>query len=91
MPKSGNAHGRTSAASKKPSPDFEAELLALEATVRRLEDESISLEDSLALFEDGVKRSRLCAQALDEAELRVKRLTEDANGTFELQPLTSTD
>ena len=57
--------------------DFEAALGELEALVGKMEDGSLSLEDSLAAFERGVKLSRLCQAALRAAELRVKALTED--------------
>ena len=57
--------------------DFEAALGELEALVSKMEDGSLSLEDSLAAFERGVKLSRVCQAALRAAELRVKALTED--------------
>lgn len=57
--------------------DFEAALSELEALVGKMEDGSLSLEDSLAAFERGVKLSRVCQAALRAAELRVKALTED--------------
>ena len=57
--------------------DFEAALGELEALVGKMEDGSLSLEDSLAAFERGVKLSRVCQAALRAAELRVKALTED--------------
>ena len=62
--------------SEKPV-DFEAALGELEALVGKMEDGSLSLEDSLAAFERGVKLARVCQGALRAAELRVKALTED--------------
>ena len=58
-------------------PDFEAALGELEALVGKMEDGSLSLEESLAAFERGVKLARVCQAALRAAELRVKALTED--------------
>ena len=44
---------------------FEEAVQELEHTVKRLEGEAISLEESLSLFERGVTLSRLCTQRLD--------------------------
>ena len=57
--------------------DFEAALGELEGLVGKMEDGSLSLEESLAAFERGVKLARVCQAALRAAELRVKALTED--------------
>ena len=56
-------------------PQFEAALAELEALVRKMEDGSLSLEESLKAFERGVKLTRICQAALQAAELRVKALT----------------
>lgn len=67
--------------SAKPEPtsqvaDFEASLDALEALVEKMEHGEMSLEDSLAAYERGVGLYRRCQQALEQAELRVKLLTD---------------
>lgn len=54
--------------------DFEQNLKRLEEIVHKLEDGELQLEESLKLFEEGVKISRLCNQKLTEAEKRVKLL-----------------
>lgn len=59
--------------------DFEATLAELEALVERMESGRMSLEDSLAAFERGVKLTRQCRSALKSAELRIKALTEDGD------------
>ena len=56
--------------------DFESALSELEALVVQLEDGSLSLEQSLQLFERGVKLSRYCHGRLEEAERRLEVLTE---------------
>lgn len=61
--------------------DFETAIERLEVTVRKLEGDAVSLEESLTLFEEGVRLSRLCAQKLEEAELRVQRLGEGQSGS----------
>lgn len=57
--------------------DFEAALAELEALVQRMETGSLSLEESLQAFERGVRLTRQCQAALEQAELRVKALMED--------------
>ena len=65
--------------------DFEKKLNRLEEIVSKMEKGDLALEDSLKLFEEGVKLSRECQTKLNEAEVRVKKLTGfDSNG----QPLT---
>ncbi|APX94839.1 exodeoxyribonuclease VII small subunit [Halomonas sp. 1513] len=64
-----------------PAPqDFAATLERLEALVARLESGSLSLEDSLAAFEQGVGLTRDAQQRLDAAELRVRQLIEQPAG-----------
>ena len=65
---------------------FEEALQELETVVQRLEDGNLSLDESLALFEDGIKLSRLCSQRLDEAEKRVEILLKNENGSLSRQP-----
>ena len=57
--------------------DFEAALAELESLVGRLEAGTLSLEDSLAAFERGIKLTRTCQATLRSAELRIKALTQD--------------
>ena len=59
--------------------DFEATLEELEKLVERMESGRMTLEDSLAAFERGVKLTRECRTALKSAELRIKALTEDGD------------
>lgn len=62
--------------SKKERPSFEQALKRLEEIVSELEDESISLEKSIELYEEGIKLSRLCTETLEEAELRIQKVAE---------------
>ena len=70
------------AKSEESSPAFEDILGRLSTVVERLESGEIALEESLALFEEGVRLSRIGAARLDEAERRVERLLHD-DGTTE--------
>ncbi len=61
--------------------DFEKKLARLEDIVEKMETGELTLEDSLKLFEEGVKLSRECNVQLSEAEQKVKLLLGvDANG-----------
>ncbi|MFO7321668.1 MAG: exodeoxyribonuclease VII small subunit [Chloroflexota bacterium] len=56
---------------------FEDAYAELEAIVLKLESGELSLEESVALFERGRRLSEHCQTLLDQAELRVSRLTDD--------------
>jgi exodeoxyribonuclease VII small subunit len=66
---------------------LEETLERLEYIVVRLDEERMELGDALALFEEGVTLLRSAAGVLTEAEARVKRLTELADGAFVLEEL----
>jgi exodeoxyribonuclease VII small subunit len=61
--------------SAEPTPSFEQALSDLESLVETLEKGELSLEDSLQKFERGIELTRVCQQALQEAEQRVRILT----------------
>lgn len=63
---------------------FEKALDELNAIVTRMEQGSLSLEESLSQFEKGIALTRGCQQALQEAEQKIKILMEK-NGESELQ------
>ncbi len=65
---------------------FEDALDKLEKIVSQLEEGNISLEESLKLFEEGIRLSRFCNQKLDEAEKRVEILLKGKNGVMETEP-----
>ena len=68
---------------------FESSLSELEAVVRQLENGDLPLEESLKLFEKGVKLSRECRERLTKAERRIEVLMKDENGNgivSELKP-----
>ncbi len=72
-----------------PKKTFEDALKSLESVVTRLEDGDIHLEESLKLFEQGVKLSKFCAGKLDEAEKKVEILMKDRAGGLKPQPFES--
>ena len=59
------------------SPGFDQVLAQLKAVVEKLEGGNLSLEQSLAAFEEGVRLSRQGTQILDAAEQRVEVLLRD--------------
>ncbi len=48
----------------------------LEDRVNKLEQGGLSLEDSIALYEEGMTLARACQERLDEAELKITKLRE---------------
>jgi exodeoxyribonuclease VII small subunit len=65
---------------------FEGALKRLEEVVGELESGRLSLEDSLARFEEGVRLSKLCQRKLKSVELRIEKLVAD-NGNLSTRPL----
>lgn len=67
---------------RKPNPEaspvahFEQSLDELESLVEKMELGEMSLEDSLAAYERGVGLYRRCQAALEQAELRVRLLSD---------------
>jgi exodeoxyribonuclease VII small subunit len=64
---------------KKLSDNFEDKLARLEEITTSLENSEIGLEDSIQLFEEGVKLSKECLTVLEKAELKVTTLKKDLN------------
>jgi exodeoxyribonuclease VII small subunit len=65
---------------KTEEPTFEQALQQLEQIVQKLEKGELPLEESLALYEDGIRLSRLCHGKLEEAEGKIAMLLKDARG-----------
>jgi exodeoxyribonuclease VII small subunit len=64
----------------KKNQTFETSLEELESIVRKLEEGDQPLEESLSLFESGVKLSRECQKRLDDAERKIQVLLKDSDG-----------
>jgi len=65
---------------------FEAALARLEEIVQDLEKGDVPLEQSLKLFEEGIKLSRVCNKRLEEAERKVEILIKDKAGNITAEP-----
>lgn len=66
---------------------LEQRLARLEEIVAELENETVGLAEALTLFEEGVACLRDAAANLADAETRVHKLTESADGVFHVQVL----
>jgi len=66
---------------------FEDALARLEEIVNRLEGGDVTLEESLTLFEEGMRLRALCAEKLERAEKALTQLIESSNGTAAEVPL----
>ncbi|WP_271911682.1 exodeoxyribonuclease VII small subunit [Vreelandella alkaliphila] len=67
-----------------PAQDFAATVSQLETIVERLESGELSLENALTAFEQGVRLTREAQQRLDNAELKVRALSEDRDGKLDV-------
>ncbi len=72
---------------RRKAESFEDSLKRLEEIVQRMESGDLALEDSLELFEEGVRLTRVCSQRLDEAEKKIELLTKDEKGRVETETL----
>jgi exodeoxyribonuclease VII small subunit len=70
---------------------FEKALAELEQIVAKLEKGGISLNESLALFEKGVKMSRFLRGELDKAERKVEILLKDEKGNLKAEDFETAD
>lgn len=67
--------------------EFEQAMSRLEEIVQALDSGEKSLNDSLLLFEEGIKLARECSRRLDDAKGRVETLVKDADGSMSRMPL----
>jgi len=68
------------------SSDFEKSFQQLEKIVQRLEGEELPLDESLQLFEEGIRLSRFCHQKLEEVEKKIELILADAKGQPRVEP-----
>ena len=70
---------------------FEDRLTALEAVVERLERGELTLDDSVRLFEEGVRLSNACKLELEKAEGRIQILVETRGGGVQVADMDLED
>ncbi len=84
------AREKSAAAAGAPDPatlSFEAAVERLQAIVEQLEGGELSLDQSIACYEEGVKLSRRLTQTLDEAQKRIERLAAGEDGEPVTEPM----
>ena len=67
--------------------NFEEQLMALESVVEKLERGELSLDESVHLFEEGVKLSNACKKELEAAEGRIQILVEQGRNAMRVVDL----
>ncbi len=67
---------------------FEDAIEELDKIVEQLESGDLSLQDSLAVFEEGVGLVKYCNKKLTEVEKKIELLVKDKEGRLQLEPLT---
>lgn len=65
---------------------FEKAIQRLEDIVGELEEGELSLDDSLKIFEEGIKASRFCSKKLDEVERKIEILMKTGDGKKKTKP-----
>ena len=66
---------------KNDSVTFEQAIARLDEIVKSLEDGKAPLDDLLSVYEEGVSLLRICNSKLDNAELKIKMLSKNPDGT----------
>ena len=68
--------------------EFETAMKRVNEIVARLEDQSLKLDESLALYEEGISLVAVCKKKLDEAERRILILTANEDGEIVEKPFS---
>jgi exodeoxyribonuclease VII small subunit len=70
---------------------FEEAMTRLEEIAGLLEAGEASLEETIKIYEEGIKLIDFCQKKLNEAEKKVQKLTKNEAGEFEETPLDATE
>ncbi len=70
---------------------FEEAMARLETIVSELERGDLPLDESLKIFEEGIKLSKTCLKMLDDAERKVEILVQDKDGKRRLRAYSLDD
>ena len=65
--------------SKEKDNNFEANLKKLEVIVEKLESGDIGLEESVKLYEEGMKIKKICDKKLKDIEMQIKKIKIEDN------------
>ena len=66
---------------------FEEAFKRLEDIVTKMESGDLSLEESMTLFEEGIKLTEKCKSRLEAAEQKIQLLTKDSAGNLSLEDI----
>ena len=69
---------------KEQSESFEQSVKRLEEIADELENGTVSIDDALKIYEEGIQISKRCLEKLSQVELKLKKLNKDIQGNFEL-------
>lgn len=75
-------------AEKKKDMEFEVAMKRIDEISVKLEDSGLTLDDSLALYEEGVALVALCRKKLEVAEQKISCLYPDENGELKEKPFS---
>ena len=78
-------------AEKKKDMEFEAAMKRIDEISVKLEDSGLTLDDSLALYEEGVRLVRVCSERLENAQRRVSVLKTNPDGEIQEADFLSAD
>lgn len=70
---------------------FEQAMARLEAIVTELEKGDLPLDESLRIFEEGIRLSKNCLKVLEDAERKIEVLVQDKNGKKQLRAFSPGD
>lgn len=70
---------------------FEQAMARLEAIVGELEKGDLPLDESLKIFEEGIRLSKSCLKVLEDAEKKVEVLVQDKNGRKKIHAFSPDD
>ncbi len=76
---------------EKKNISFEENMARLEEIISKLEDEKLSLDASVKLYEEGMKLITKCNASLEDAERKIKILTKNSGGEIVESAITQED
>ena len=72
---------------KKPVNTFEDSFKRLEKILEKLESDDCTLDETIILYEEGLKLTKTCYDKLNTAELRIKEINKNLKGELEIKDI----
>ena len=72
---------------KKPVNTFEDSFKRLEKILEMLESDDCTLDETISLYEEGLKLTKICYDKLNTAELRIKEINKNLKGELEIKDI----